>query len=147
MPGIICAIRGGPHSQPTIQEAIQLAKETGIPIYFLYVVNMDFLQWTQHSRLQTVKQEMSEMGEFILLTAQVTAEREGVTAHGVVREGAVSEEIVRLGQEVKADYVILGRPQKHTRENVLHPESMDKFSQQIEEETGAKVVFPSEGNS
>ncbi len=43
MPGIICAIRGGPSSQPTIATSIQLAKDTKETIHFLYVVNLDFL--------------------------------------------------------------------------------------------------------
>ena len=43
MPGILCAVRGGPASQPTIAKAIALAQETGLPLYFLYVVNLDFL--------------------------------------------------------------------------------------------------------
>ena len=42
MSGIVCAVRGGPASQPTLQRAITLAKETGLPLFFLYVVNLDF---------------------------------------------------------------------------------------------------------
>lgn len=34
MPGIVCAIRGGPSSQPTIATYIKLASETGETIYF-----------------------------------------------------------------------------------------------------------------
>ena len=37
MPGIVCAIRGGPASRPTIAKSIQLAEETGLTLYFLYV--------------------------------------------------------------------------------------------------------------
>jgi len=36
MPGIICAIRGGPSSQPTIATTIKLASETGETIYCSY---------------------------------------------------------------------------------------------------------------
>ena len=32
MPGIICAVRGGPDSQPTIVKAIALAKEESLPV-------------------------------------------------------------------------------------------------------------------
>ena len=39
MSGIVCAIRGGPDSQPTIRRAISLAKETNLSLYFLYVIN------------------------------------------------------------------------------------------------------------
>ncbi|MEE9599257.1 MAG: hypothetical protein V3V66_02240 [Anaerolineales bacterium] len=38
MPGIVCAIRGGPSSQPTIGTSIKLASETGETIYCRYAV-------------------------------------------------------------------------------------------------------------
>ena len=85
MPGIICAVRGGPDSQPTIKKAISLAKEVSLPLYFLYVVNLDFLSHTQSSRVSTISEEMGEMGEFILLIAQQKASKEGITAEGVLR--------------------------------------------------------------
>ena len=69
MSGIVCAIRGGPDSQPTIQTAIEVAKKSDQTIYFLYIVNLDFLTYTSTSRVQVVAQEMHQMGEFILLTA------------------------------------------------------------------------------
>ncbi|RMF49572.1 MAG: universal stress protein, partial [Anaerolineae bacterium] len=46
MSAIVCAIRGGPASQPTIRRAIALALETSLPLHFLYVVNLDFLSST-----------------------------------------------------------------------------------------------------
>ena len=73
MPGIVCAIRGGPASQPTIQKAIQLAEKTHQTVYFLYVVNLDFLTLTSTSRVHVVEKELHQMGEFILLTAQTQA--------------------------------------------------------------------------
>lgn len=51
MPGIVCAIRGGPSSQPTIATSIKLASETGETIHFLYVVNLDFLTHSSSSIL------------------------------------------------------------------------------------------------
>jgi len=141
MSGITCAIRGGPDSQPTIKTAIELAKETGQTIYFLYVVNLDFLTYTSTSRVQVVAQEMRQMGEFILLTAQAQAEEKGVEAEGVVRQGQVSNEIIDLCHEVDAKYVILGRPRGQDEVNVFTHERLDQFSQRIEEESGAKVVL------
>jgi len=145
MPGIICAIRGGAHSLPTINKAIALARQSGQSIYFLYVVNLDFLFQTGRSRVHTISHELREMGEFILLSAQITADKQGVPASGVVREGSVGEEIIRLGQEIGADYVVLGRPHAQTSLNVFDQERIRRFSQRIEEETGAQLVFPEEG--
>jgi len=144
MPGIVCAIRGGASSLPTIQKAIDLAKETGQQIHFLYVVNLDFLVATGRSRTHTIAHEMREMGEFILLKTQITAEREGVKAQGVVREGQVRKEIIEFSKEIEADYIVLGFPRGEGREDVFDHERLDEFSRQIESETGAKAVFPEE---
>ncbi len=65
MPGIVCAIRGGPASKPTIARSIALAKETDLPLFFLYVVNLDFLAYTSSSRIHTITQEMEQMGELL----------------------------------------------------------------------------------
>ena len=140
MSGILCAIRGGPASQPTIALAIETAKKYNLPIYFLYIVDLDFLASTSSSRLQTISEEMVEMGEFILLATQTQAEREGATAHGVVRRGEVSEEIVALSQEMGADYVILGKP-KEEKTNVFTHDRIKSFAEIIHEKTGAEVLF------
>ena len=67
MPGIVCAVRGGTDSQATIAEAIDLAQGTGLQLYFLYVVNLDFLVRTSVGRTHTISEQMHQMGEFILL--------------------------------------------------------------------------------
>ncbi|MFV1950098.1 MAG: hypothetical protein ACC633_09260 [Anaerolineales bacterium] len=61
MPGILCAIRGGPLSQPTIRKSIQLAQTTGETINFLYVVNLDFLTHSNSSKTNHIFQEINEM--------------------------------------------------------------------------------------
>lgn len=140
MSGILCAIRGGPASQPTIALAIKTAKKHDLPIYFLYIVDLDFLASTSSARLQTISEEMVEMGEFILLATQTQAEREGVTAHGVVRHGEVSKEIVALGVEKDVDYVILGKP-KEEKTNVFTHDRLQSFAEMITEKTSADVLF------
>jgi nucleotide-binding universal stress UspA family protein len=141
MSGITCAIRGGPDSHPTIQTAIDLAQKTGQTIYFLYVVNLDFLTYTSTSRVQVAAQEMRQMGEFILLTAQAQAEEKGVKAECIVRQGQVRDEIINLCHEVSAEYVLLGRPRGQDEVDVFTHERLDQFTQRIEEESGAKVVL------
>ncbi len=141
MSGIVCAIRGGPASQPTITQAISLAQETDLPLYFLYVVNLDFLSYTSSSRIHTISQEMHQMGEFILLAAQSTAGTQGVHAHGMVRQGKLNEEIVSLCNELEADYVVLGRPQTKDEESIFTQEKLAQFIEHIEKQAGAKVVL------
>jgi nucleotide-binding universal stress UspA family protein len=147
MSGIVCAVRGGPASQPTIARAIELAQETGLPLSFLYVVNLDFLLRTTSSRVHTISEQMSQMGEFILLSAQDTAARRGVEAEGVIRHGNVSEEIIRVCHELAADYLVLGRPRLEQEEPVFTRERLHQFAARTEEQTGAKVVFPEEATA
>ncbi len=146
MSGIVCAIRGGPKSQRTIEKAIALAKETGEPLYFLYVVNLDFLSHSASSRVQTLSEEMREMGEFILLTAQAKAQRAGVNAHTVIRQGRVSNEIINLGREINAHYVVIGRPRKEHESNVFEEEALSAFIRRVQDELGAKVVLVDEAS-
>ncbi len=145
MSGIVCAIRGGPDSQPTIDRSIALAGETGLPLYFLFVVNLDFLSMTESSRVHTISKEMHQMGDFILLTAQVRAEEKGVAAKAVVRHGNVSEEIVSLCHEINAEFVVLGVPRGSKSENIFTHERFTVFIQHIEDESGARVVIAEEG--
>jgi nucleotide-binding universal stress UspA family protein len=144
MPGIVCAVRGGPASQPTIARSIDLAQETGQPLYFLYVVNLDFLSQTPTSRVHTISQEMHQMGEFILLMAQQTAARQGIGAEGVVRHGNVGEELAAFCHEIEAAYLVLGRPKVEQEDAVFTQEKLQQFIQRIEAQTGATVVLPEE---
>jgi hypothetical protein len=141
MPGIICAVRGGPDSQPTIAKAISLAKEVSLPLYFLYIVNLDFLSHTQSSRVSTISEELGEMGEFILLTAQQKASKQGITAEGIVRHGNVREEIIGLAKELIADYVVLGLPQGQKEADIFATDRIKEFGKMIEENSGAAVVL------
>ena len=142
MSGIVCAIRGGPASKPTIKRSISLSKETGCPIYFLYIVNLDFLTHASSSHLHTITEDMREMGEFILLSAQSTAAAEGITAEGVIRDGEVEEEINKLCREVEANYLVVGQPQTNKKQKtVFSHDRMEQFIQRIEQEAGVKVVI------
>ena len=141
MPGIICAVRGGPDSQPTIDKAISLAKEVNFPLYFLYIVNLDFLSHTQSSRVSIISEELGEMGEFILLTAQEKAGKQGINAESVIRHGNVQEEIIGLATELKANYVILGLPQGQEEKDIFAADRIKEFGELIEQQSGAEVIL------
>jgi nucleotide-binding universal stress UspA family protein len=146
MAGIVCAIRGGPNSRPTISRAIELSREYRQLVYFLYVVNLDFLSNALHSNVLVMEEEMRQMGEFILLNAQEMAAKAGIEAQAVTRKGQVREEIISLCREVDADYVILGRPQHDQLHNVLDMDALEAVAREVEESSGAQVVF-AEGGS
>jgi K+-sensing histidine kinase KdpD len=143
MSAIVCAVRGGPASRPTIEKSIQMALETQLPLYFLYVVNLDFLVRTSSSRVQLISRQMQDMGEFILLTAQAEAESQGVKAVGTVRHGNIRDEIVALCLETNAKYVVLGKPKtQHEDANIFTHAHLDEFARRIETESGATIIFP-----
>jgi nucleotide-binding universal stress UspA family protein len=144
MDGIVCAIRGGPQSTPTIDLAIDLAIRTNHTLHFLFVVNLDFLTRTSTSRVHTISEDMEQLGELILLKAQETAAAEGVDAKGVVRHGRVREEIIKLSNELGAGYVVLGLPQVQEGIASFDLEMFDKFSESIADETDAKVILSKE---
>jgi nucleotide-binding universal stress UspA family protein len=145
LPGIVCAVRGGPASQFTINKAINLARETALPLYFIYVINLDFLSHTASSRVHTITEEMREMGDFILLNAQEKAGAKGIDAQGVVRKGNVGEQIIIMCKEVDADYLILGQPRGLEDKDVFTHEIINQFRQRIESESGSQVVLVVEG--
>ena len=142
MPGILCAIRGGPSSQPTIGRSIQIAQDTRETIYFLYVVNLDFLAHSSSSKTNHIAKELSEMGEFILLSAHEQAKAEGVLSEGVIREGQVVEEIINYCSEQSPLFVVLGRPEAEGEDNLLNTDRLRLFVDRIKEVSQAKVVFP-----
>lgn len=147
MSGIVCAVRGGPDSQPTIEKAISFSSETGLQLYFLYVVNLEFLGQASTSRVSVISEEMHKMGEFILLSAQEKAASKGVNAEAKIRQGDVEREIAELCHEIKADYLVLGKPMKEMEGSLFTSTQLSKFISKFEEETGAKVVFPEEGSN
>lgn len=141
MSGIICAVRGGPDSQSTIDEAISLAIEVNLPLYFFYVVNLDFMSHTQTSKTHTISDQLHQMGEFILLTAQERAEARGVHAEAIIRQGNVREEIIKVAHELEADYFVLGLPVGEAEKNVFLSDRIREFGESIEQESGATVVL------
>ena len=144
MSGILCAIRGGPSSRPTIATSIQLSQETSEVIYFLYVVNLDFLTHSSSSKTNNISQEIHDMGEFILLSAQEQASEAGAQAEGVIREGRVVEEIISYCEEQNPQYVILGRPEEEGEDNLLSIERLQTFVDRINEVCQAQVILSTE---
>ncbi|MBN1265266.1 MAG: universal stress protein [Anaerolineales bacterium] len=142
MGGIVCAVRGGPDSRDTIETSINLAKKTSLPLHFLYVVNLDFLSHTTRSSSDTVAEQMKQMGEFILLSAQESADAEGVHPNGIIRQGPVKECIINVCHEVEADYLVLGRPAVHGKNTIFSHEKLEALIKEFEEKSGAEVVLP-----
>jgi nucleotide-binding universal stress UspA family protein len=145
MPGIICAIRGGPNSRVTIEKAMDLVEQSNLPLYFLYVVSLDFLSHTMTNRVQVARDEIQKMGEFILLTAKERSVERGISSvHLVSREGKVSEEIISLCKEIQADYIILGRPVEEDENSLFAGKMLQLFLAKLETECNAHIILAGE---
>jgi nucleotide-binding universal stress UspA family protein len=137
---ILCATRGGEASYRTQDAAIALAKERGDTLLFLYVADLHFLDKTAASIVVDVGNEVTKMGEFLLLMAQERARKAGVEASLITREGDVREQIKAAAVEEGVDLVVLGRPTDETSRFKL--EALRAFAAEIEEETGISAVIP-----
>jgi nucleotide-binding universal stress UspA family protein len=137
---ILCATRGGEASYRTQDKAIALAKERGDTLLFLYVADLHFLDKTAASIVVDVGNEVTKMGEFLLLMAQERAREAGVEASLITREGDVREQIKAAAVEEGVDLVVLGRPADETSRFKL--EALRAFAAEIEEETGISAVIP-----
>jgi nucleotide-binding universal stress UspA family protein len=136
---ILCATRGGEASYRTQDKAIALAKERGDTLLFLYVADLHFLDKTAASIVVDVGNEVTKMGEFLLLMAQERAREAGVEASLITREGDVREQIKAAAVEEGVDLVVLGRPTDETSRFKL--EALRAFAAEIEEETGIPAVI------
>jgi len=116
---ILCPTRGGEGSYRTQDAAIAMAKERGDDLVFLYVVELDLLSM-----------------------AQERAEKQGVTASYILREGEVQAEIKAAAVQEGATLVVLGQAEEDDPTCKFEPEKLFKFAEDIETETGieARVI-------
>jgi nucleotide-binding universal stress UspA family protein len=134
---ILCATRGGEASYRTQDAAIALAKERGDELYFLYVVDLQFLDKTAAPIVVDVEGELVKMGEFLLTMAQERAAAQGINAQTVVRQGRIREEMVATAGQMKATLIVLGRPAGSTAQ--FDQNALQSFADSLRNETGIDV--------
>lgn len=145
MSSILCAIRGGPESQITLNHAIQIAIKESLILNLLYVVNLDFLSTITGVNSSIAEEELSSMGEFILEIAQEEAKEKNVETISHIRQGKVTEEIIKLANELNTDYIVLGK-RKATEEHPTTEQSVVlDFIEKIKSETTAKILIAESG--
>ncbi len=135
---ILCATRGGEASRRTRDRAIELAKERGDELVFLYVVDMSFMDKTAAPVVVDAESGVERMGGFLLAMAQEHAREKGLEAQVVIREGKTREEIKAAAKELEVDCVVLGLP---VEGGVFQEEAILAFVREVEEETGAEVFL------
>jgi len=136
---ILCATRGGEASYRAQDAAIALAKERGDTLLFLYVVDLHFLDKTGGSIVVDVGNEVTKMGQFLLLMAKERAAEQGIAADTVCRKGKFHGELKNAAREEGASLVVLGRPAGE--ESVFKLAGLQAFAAEIEAETGVEAVI------
>ncbi|MFZ5915647.1 MAG: universal stress protein [Chloroflexota bacterium] len=147
---ILCATRGGQASYRNQDAVITLAQERNDHIVFLYVVDTDFLGFTERAvRPDVVATELERMGEFLLAMACERAAKRGVEASYCIRHGKLITALKEAAVEQKATLVALGRPGGD--ESRFQLASLEKLTAEITEETGVQTrivpaITDAEGN-
>jgi len=136
---ILCATRGGEASYRTQDAAIALAKERGDTLLFLYVVDLRFLDKMAAPIVVDVENEVTKMGEFLLLMAKERAAEQSVAADTICCKGKFREELKKAACEEGVSLVVLGRPVGE--ESVFKLAGLEAFATEIEAETGVETVI------
>jgi len=141
MAKILCATRGGESSYQAQDAAIDLAKEQGDNLIFLFVVDTDFLNNTERAfRRETVEREMDHMGEFLLRMALERAKKQGVKSSWLIRHGSFRTELLDVAMDPDIHCLVLGKPLGD--ESSFSLEGLKKFASEVEVETNTRVVIP-----
>ena len=134
---ILCATRGGEASFRTQDAVIDLAREQGDTLVFLYVVDTQFLDYTARAvRPDVVIGEMEHMGEFLLIMACERAGMQGVEATFRVKQGTLAEALKEIAIEEGVSLVALGRPAGE--ESRFQLAGLEQLGVAITEETGVE---------
>ena len=136
---IVCATRGGEGSRAVQMAAIDQARETGNPLVFFYVVNLDRLGLIENGMEMAVHEEMMWLGKALLQVAHARARAQGLDARLVVRSGDVRDEICSYLIAHHASLLLLGAPRAATN-TVFGDDPVERFASSIHDTTGVPVL-------
>jgi len=134
---ILCATRGGQDSQSTQQAAIDLARELGHELVFLYVADASFLNTIAMPVVVDVEQELDRMGRFQLAIAQEQAAEQGIAAQLAIRHGQLRAQLIAAARELGATLIVLGQPQGE--DAVFDSQALHAFARDLQLHTEAEV--------
>jgi nucleotide-binding universal stress UspA family protein len=139
MGSIVCATRGGEGSRVAQMAAIERAKASDKPLYFLYVVDPHSLDDDiDDSMKDALLAELNWMGETLLRIAQKRADAAYLGTEVRIRRGQVRDEITRFVKDMQADLLVLGAP-RGTTANVFGDDAIERLARWIEEHTAVSV--------
>ena len=136
---ILCATRGGEESYRTQDKAISLAKQRNDRLYFLYVVDLRFLNKTSAPMVVDVEEEVGDMGEFLLLVAKERAARQDLQTQTICRHGNFIEQLIKAAKEIEASLVLLGRPTGE--QSAFRMSNLRECAEEVEAQTGIETII------
>jgi hypothetical protein len=136
---VVCATRGGEASRAVQMAAIEQAKASGSPLVFLYVVSPDAVKDVEPRLKDAVIEELIWLGKVVLKVAEDRAEREGMKARKVIRQGDVLQEICSYLTEKQARLLLLGAPRSATT-SVFGDDPVERLASSIHGNTGVDVA-------
>ena len=144
MSTILCPTRGGEASIPNQERAIDLAKERGVALVFLYVSNIHFLDhMASPVAVDVVAEQLDEGGEFLLAMAKERADQAGVEAHAAIRRGQFRQALEEVIEEYHIATVVLGSASQGT--GITTPQYRRELIQFLVSECGVEVVLSAVG--
>jgi nucleotide-binding universal stress UspA family protein len=143
MTTILCPTRGGKESHPNQDFAVNLAKERGADLLFMYVSNIQLISRSAPPIVVDIEEELDELGDFLLSMAQERAEKSGIIAKATVRHGVFSEVLREVIVENKIDTVVLGSSPKEP--GIVSYERLQELSTELGKELGVEFYVVQDG--
>jgi len=140
---ILCPTRGGKESHPNQDFAINLAKERGADLLFMYVSNIQLISRSAPPIVVDIEEELDELGDFLLSMAQERAEKSGVPAKVTVRRGVFTKVLREVIEENQINTVILGSSRKET--GIVTYEHLQELSTELSQELGVEFIVVRDG--
>ncbi len=137
---IVCATRGGEVSRRTQQRAVALAKERGVELVFLCVVDPSFAGPVDKALTATLADELERLGRALLSIAQARAREQGVATRTVVLSGPVWQNVEEYVRQVDADALVIGAPRAGSTPRAFGSGDVHRLAETIQETAGVEVV-------
>lgn len=141
---ILCPTRGGEASIPNQLRAIELARQRGVDLIFLYISDVHFLDHVASPvSVELVEQQLDEIGDFVLAMACERARKAGVQARAEVRRGEFRAALGDVIREFGVSAVLLGAGSQGT--GVTTPEYRQDLATFLVKNYGVEVLISAEG--
>jgi nucleotide-binding universal stress UspA family protein len=121
-------------------QAIELAKERGADLIFLFVADSSFAGPVDKPLGAALDDELARLGRSLLYIAQERAREQGVMAQAAIRQGTVKQSIEEYVRKVNASTLVVGSPQTSQVPQAFTTEELGDFATAVREATGVEVV-------